>query len=81
MLSKSVSFLDCFILNRKRTKNIMHFIFIFIYYIQVIHRDLAARNILLGENLTCKVTDFGMARDIQGQDMYQKTSGVSDNIS
>lgn len=40
---------------------------------------MAARNVLLGENLTCKVTDFGMARDIYGKDMYQKNAAVSDN--
>ena len=30
-----------------------------------IHRDLAARNILVGDNNTCKVADFGLARFIK----------------
>ena len=34
-------------------------------FLQIIHRDLAARNVLVGERETCKVTDFGMARDVQ----------------
>ena len=34
-----------------------------------IHRDLAARNILVGENLICKVADFGLARVID-EDQY-----------
>ena len=44
---------------------------------QIVHRDLAARNVLVGEGENCKVTDFGMARDIHQDDIYQKTSKVS----
>ncbi|CAH3161370.1 unnamed protein product [Pocillopora meandrina] len=44
--------------------------------IPVIHRDLAARNVLVGEKETCKVTDFGMARDVQEDNIYErKTRG------
>ena len=28
------------------------------------HGDLAARNVLVGEELVCKISDFGMADDI-----------------
>lgn len=41
---------------------------------KVIHRDLAARNVLVGEGEKCKVTDFGMARDVYGDDIYKKKS-------
>ena len=44
--------------------------------LQIIHRDLAARNVLVGEGETCKVTDLGMARDVQEEDIYTKTSKV-----
>lgn len=30
-----------------------------------VHRDLRAANILVGENLVCKVADFGLARLIE----------------
>ena len=48
-------------------------------FIQVIHRDLAARNVLVGEGEQCKVTDFGMARDVQQDDIYTKTSKVNND--
>ena len=40
-----------------------------------IHRDLAARNILVGENLICKVADFGLARVID-EDPYEAREGT-----
>ncbi|XP_073230629.1 uncharacterized protein [Porites lutea] len=41
---------------------------------QLIHRDLAARNVLIGDNLRCKITDFGMARDLGNSEIYVKKS-------
>ncbi|XP_049870102.1 tyrosine kinase receptor Cad96Ca [Pectinophora gossypiella] len=40
----------------------------------IIHRDLAARNVLITEERTCKVADFGFARDVGGTHVYERKS-------
>ncbi|XP_020714061.1 tyrosine kinase receptor Cad96Ca isoform X3 [Ceratitis capitata] len=40
----------------------------------IIHRDLAARNILITEDHTCKVADFGFARDVITSKIYERKS-------
>ena len=40
-----------------------------------IHQELAARNVLVGENLICKVADFGLARVID-EDIYETHTGA-----
>lgn len=37
----------------------------FIERMNYIHRDLRAANILVGDNLACKIADFGLARLIE----------------
>ncbi|XP_074651853.1 insulin-like peptide receptor [Tubulanus polymorphus] len=37
-----------------------------------VHRDLAARNCMVADDLTCKIGDFGMTRDIYETDYYKK---------
>ncbi|XP_053329009.1 epithelial discoidin domain-containing receptor 1 isoform X2 [Spea bombifrons] len=36
-----------------------------------VHRDLASRNCLVGENLTIKIADFGMSRNLYAGDYYR----------
>ena len=40
-----------------------------------IHRDLSARNVLVSNNLTCKISDFGLARHAIENDEYYTSSG------
>ena len=37
---------------------------------------MAARNILVGENQVCKISDFGLARDVN-DGIYMRTSQVA----
>ena len=36
-----------------------------------VHRDLATRNCLVGEQLTVKISDFGLARSVHSMDYYR----------
>lgn len=41
---------------------------------KVVHRDLAARNILITREHVCKVADFGFARDVMANNIYERKS-------
>ena len=45
-------------------------------YPQFVHRDLAARNVLIGENDTAKLGDFGLARDVKESEEYVRSNQV-----
>lgn len=47
--------------------------------LKVIHRDLAARDVLVGEEETCKVTDFGMPEMCERTTFTKKNQGVNDS--
>ena len=47
-----------------------------IVFHQIIRRDLAARNVLVGEGEKCKVTDFGMSRNVQEDEIYTRKSRI-----
>lgn len=42
--------------------------------LQLVHRDLAARNVLLATGKVCKISDFGLTRDVYEDDAYLKRS-------
>ena len=44
--------------------------------LQLVHRDLAARNVLVATGKVCKVSDFGLTRDVYIDETYwKKTEG------
>ena len=40
-----------------------------------IHRDLAARNVLVAKDLSCRIADFGMSRELISDSEYYTSSG------
>lgn len=49
----------------------------FIERMNYIHRDLRAANILVGENLVCKIADFGLARLIEDNEYTARQGGYT----
>lgn len=52
---------------------------------KLVHRDLAARNVLVGEKISgvpeVKVADFGLARKLMDEDIYEARTGAKFPIS
>lgn len=46
-----------------------------------IHRDLRSANILVGDNLVCKIADFGLARLIEDNEYTARQGWTLSNCS
>ena len=53
---------------------ILHNLQEYISSLGIVHRDLAARNVLVEDEKTLKISDFGMSRVIGGEEPYVKTT-------
>jgi serine/threonine protein kinase len=47
---------------------------------RIIHGDLATRNVLMKEKNHVKITDFGLAKQLQNYNVYTKTKQVWKNL-
>ena len=47
------------------------------FVFKIVHRDLASKNILLTEDFTPKISNFGLSHDIYERRSYQKLAQVS----
>ena len=48
---------------------------------QIVHRDLRTANVLVDENISVKVGDFGLARPLNDTGLYQGGPGRANSQS
>ena len=71
--------LTCF-LSKVKKCSLIKYQACFTVLFQIVHRDLAARNVLVGDNKVCKISDFGLARGLEGDIYTRKTQVINVNI-